>query len=92
MYGYILIAALLLLFQPLLVSFRGSLKEMDKDQMRIETEEHETLTFRRAHKTRFLKDGKKVDPASIAVGTLLTVDTEKNPANELVAVNVLVGK
>jgi hypothetical protein len=82
----------LLQFQALLVSFRGPLKEIDKSQLRIETDQHETLTFRRTHKTKFLKDGKKIDPANIKVGTQLTVDTEKDPDGGLVAVNVLVGK
>jgi hypothetical protein len=89
---FLILMAALLQFQPLLVSFRGPLKEMDKEQLRIETEQHETLTFRRVHKTNFLKDGKKIDPASIPIGTTVTVDAEKNPAHELVAVNVLVGK
>jgi len=78
--------------QMLLVSFRGPLKEIDKSQLRIETEQHETLTFRRVHKTKFLKDGKKIDPSTIAIGTPLTVDSEKDPDGGLVAVNVLVGK
>jgi hypothetical protein len=91
MYSRVLMVALLQ-FQALLVSFRGPLKEIDKNALRIETEQHETLTFRRTHKTKFLKDGKKVDPASIAIGTQVTVDTEKDPGGGLVAVNVLVGK
>ena len=74
------------------MSFRGPLKEIDKTQLRIETEQHETLTFRRVHKTKFLKDGKKIDPATVAIGTPLTVDSEKDPSGGLVAVNVLVGK
>lgn len=90
MHSYALIAAFFL--QNLLVSFQGPLKEIDKEQLRIETEQHETLTFRRVHKTKFLKYGKKIDPASIPIGTPLTIDSEKNPAGELVAVNVLVGK
>ena len=81
-----------LFFQTLLVSFRGPVKEIDKEQLRIETEQHETLTFRRTHKTKFLKDGKKVDPSTVTVGTRVTVDTEKDPSGGLVAVNVLVGK
>jgi len=91
MYSRILIAALFQ-FQALLVSFRGPVKEIDKSQLRVETEQHETLTFRRTHKTKFTKNGKKVDPATIVVGTVVTVDTEKDPSGGLVAVNVLVGK
>ena len=87
-----LVMLALLEAQVLLVSFRVPLKEIDKSQLRIETEQHETLTFRRVHKTKFLKDGKKVDPATIAIGTQLTVDSEKDPDGGLVAVNVLVGK
>ena len=87
-----LVIAALLQFQTLLASFRGPLKEIDKEQLRIETEQHETLTFRRTHKTKFTKDGKKIDPSAIAIGTPLTVDTEKDPSGGLVAVNVLVGK
>jgi len=82
----------LLQFQSLLVSFRGPLKEIDKNQLRIETEQHESLTFRRTHKTKFLKNGKKFDPANLTVGTQVTVDTGKDPDGGLVAVNVLVGK
>jgi len=91
MYSRILIAALFQ-FQALLVSFRGPVKEIDKSQLRVETEQHETLTFRRTHKTKFTKNGKKVDPSTIEVGTVVTVDTEKDPSGGLVAVNVLVGK
>ena len=91
MYARAVIAALLQ-FQTLLVSFRGPVKEIDKSHLRIETEQHESLTFRRTHKTKFLKNGKKVDPASITVGTQVTIDTEKDPDGGLVAVNVLVGK
>jgi len=82
----------LLLLQTLLVSFRGPVKEIDKSQLRIETEQHEALTFRRTHKTKFLKDGKKVDPATVTAGTQVTIDAEKDPSGGLVAVNVLVGK
>lgn len=91
MYFRILMVALLQ-FQTLLVSFRGPLKEIDKSELRIETDQHEPLTFRRTHKTKFLKDGKKIDPSTIAIGTPLTIDTEKDPDGNLVAVNVLVGK
>ena len=91
MYARLVIAALLQ-FQTLLVTFRGPLKEIDKNQLRIETEQHEPLTFRRVHKTKFLKDGKKIDPATITIGTQLTIDSEKDPDGGLVAVNVLVGK
>jgi hypothetical protein len=91
MYSRVVISAFLQL-QALLVSFRGPLKEIDKNQLRIETEQHQSLTFHRTHKTKFLKDGKKIDPATIAVGTQITVDSEKDPAGQLVAVNVLVGK
>ena len=91
MYSRLVIAAFLQ-FQELLVSFRGPVKEIDKNQLRIETEQHEILTFHRTHKTKFLKDGKKVDPATVKVGTHVTVDTEKDPDGGLVAVNVLVGK
>ena len=82
----------LLQAQMLLVSFRGPLKEIDKSQIRIETDQHETLTLRRTHKTKFLKDGKKIDPSQIKIGTPVIVDTEKDPDGGLVAVNVLVGK
>jgi hypothetical protein len=81
-----------LLFQALLVSFNGPVKKIDKNALQIETEQHEPLTFRRTHMTRFLKDGKKVDPSTVTVGTVVTVDTEKDPDGGLIAVNVLVGK
>jgi hypothetical protein len=91
MYSRVLMLALLQ-FQALVVSFRGPLKEIDKDQLRIDNEQHETLMFRRTHKTKFMRNGKKIDPATIAIGTPLTIDTEKDPSGGLVAVNVLVGK
>ena len=82
------------------VTFQGPLKALNKKEIRIDINtqegtpaanaEEQSLTFRVTHKTRFMKDGKEIKPADIALGTVVAVDAERDPDQKFSALNVIV--
>ena len=72
------------------VTFTGKMKEINNKQVIIDSEEEQTVTLWRTHKTHFSKDGKDIKPKDIPVGAPLTIDVNKAPDGALLAVNVIV--
>jgi hypothetical protein len=72
------------------VTFAGSLKEITAKKIVLDSNEGQTVTIFRNHKTRFLQGDQSIDPKRIAEGTKLTLDVAKNPDGTLLAINVMV--
>jgi hypothetical protein len=73
------------------VTFQGNLKVLNKKELRIDVDAQEqSLTFRVTKKTHFLKDGKEIKLADVALGTLVAVDATRDPDQKFSALNVVV--
>lgn len=73
------------------VTFQGRLKALTNKELRIDADTAEqSITFRVSRKTRFMKDGKPVKPATIAVGTVVSVDATRDPDLKFSALAVVV--
>ena len=72
-------------------TFRGTLKSIDKkDVILTLTEKDQEVTFHRSRKTKFLKDGKEIKPATITPGTTVSVEAKRDALGNIDAVNVIV--
>ncbi len=73
------------------VTFQGNLKELTKKELRIDVDsDGQSITFRISRKTHFLKDGKEIKPAGVALGTVVSVDATRDPDQKFSALNVVV--
>ena len=73
------------------VTFRGNLKMLSKSELRIDVDSGEqSLTFRVSRKTHFIKDGKPIKPADVALETIVAVDAARDPDLKFSALNVIV--
>jgi hypothetical protein len=72
------------------VTFRGKLKDLDKKNVVIETEEDQTVSMRITGKTKFLKNDQAIKPSQIAPGTPISIDATEDTDLSIVALNVIV--
>ena len=73
------------------VTFQGNLKSLNKKELRIDVDsEEQSISFRISRKTHFLKDGKEIKPADVALGTIVAVDAARDPDQKFSALNVVV--
>ncbi len=71
-------------------TFHGKLKELNKKEIVIETEENQMVTIHRSGKTKFLKDNKPIKPAAIDLETPITIEAAEDVDLSLLATNVTV--
>jgi hypothetical protein len=71
-------------------SFHGKLKELNSKEIMIETDDDQTVSIRRSHKTKFLQGKKSIKPSDIDLETPITVDATEDADLKLTAVNVTV--
>ena len=71
-----------------LESLRGMLLRRDEKEVVLEAGDRRILTIRCSEKTRYLRDGKEVDPASLRPGDHLAVEASRDDRGYYDAVNV----
>ena len=71
-------------------SFHGKLKIISGKEIVIETDEGQTFSIFRQHKTKFLKADKSIKPSEISAGTLVTVNAMPDIDLKPVALDVIV--
>jgi hypothetical protein len=78
-------------YKGVAVTFRGTLKNLDKKQVMIETDEDQTVSIRISRKTKFLKNGETIKPSQIDLGTHVSVDATEDTDLSILALDVIVG-
>jgi hypothetical protein len=71
-------------------TLHGTLKKITGKDIILLVENDQSVTIDRTHKTKFLRDGKEVKPADIALGSVVTVDVTQDPQLKPQAVNLTV--
>lgn len=71
-------------------TFHGTLKELTKKEIALQTAEDQTVVIRRSRKTKFFKDGKEIKAANIALDTAVSVDAIEDIDLKPIAVTVTV--
>ena len=77
-------------YKGVAVTFRGKLKDLDKKNVVIETDEDQTVSMRITGKTKFLKNDQAIKPSQIAPGTPISIDATEDTDLSIVALNVIV--
>src|SRR5215471_4216664 len=77
-------------YKGVTVTFRGKLKDLDKKNVVIETEEDQTVSIRITGKTKFLKNDQAIKPSQIAAGTPISVDAVEDTDLSILALSVIV--
>ena len=68
----------------------GTLKRLTNKAVVIITDGDQSVEIVRTHKTKFLRNGKEIQPTEIALGSIVSVDVGKFPDLTPQAVNVMV--
>ncbi len=76
--------------EEVLVNFSGALKILSKNEIVIEPEPDNQMTFVRTKKTKFMSSGKQVDESKISRGTTVRIDAVQKLNGDLDAVTVTV--
>jgi len=71
-------------------TMHGTLKKITGKDIIINVEGDQLVTIDRTRKTKFLRAGKEIKPADIAVGSVVTVDVNEDPQLKPLALNVMV--
>ncbi len=71
-------------------TMHGTLKKITSKDIFILVENDQSVDIDRTHKTKFMKDGKEIKPADIAVGSVVTVDVNHDPQLHPLAVTLTV--
>ncbi len=71
-------------------TMHGTLKRITAKAIVLITDQDQSVEIVRTHKTKFLRNGKEIKPADIAVGSILSIDVGKFPDLTPQAVNVMV--
>jgi len=77
-------------YKGVLVTFHGKMKQLDKKQITIETEEKQLVTLRITSKTKFLNDGKTIKPSMIDTEAPVTIDATEDTDLSVMAINISV--
>ena len=72
------------------VTMHGILKKITKKDIVIMVDEDRPVTMDRVRKTKFFKDGKEVEPETLAAGSIVSIDVGKDPQLTPMALNVRV--
>jgi hypothetical protein len=72
-------------------SFHGTVKELTKKEIMIETGDEQTVSLRITGKTKFLKNNQPIKPSDIETETVVTVDAAEDVDLKLTAMSVMVG-
>jgi hypothetical protein len=73
--------------QPL-ATFTGSVQDLDKKSLTLQSEDSNTLKFAFTHKTHYYDGDKKIKPSDIKPGDRVLIETKRFPDGEMEAVNV----
>ncbi len=73
--------------QPL-ATFIGSVTDVDKKSLTLQSEESNTLKFACTHKTHYFDGDKKIKPSDIKPGDRVLIETKRFADGELEAINV----
>lgn len=73
--------------QPL-ATFTGSVQDIDKKSLTLQSEESNTLKFACTHKTHYYDGDKKIKASDIKPGDRVLIETKRFPDGELEAVNI----
>jgi hypothetical protein len=71
-------------------SFHGTLKDLNKKEIMIETDDHQSVSIRRSGKTKFLKGPQPIKPSEIDMETTVTIDASEDVDLKLTAISVTV--
>ncbi len=71
-------------------SFHGTLKELTKKDIMIETEDEQTVSIRRSSKTKFLKGTETIKASDIDLETMVTIAASEDADLKLTAISVTV--
>ena len=71
-------------------TMHGTLKKITSKDIIINVEGDQLVTIDRTHKTKFLRDGKEIKPADIAIGSVVTVDVNHDPQLHPLAITLTV--
>jgi hypothetical protein len=77
-------------YKGVAVTFHGKLKDLDKKQIVIETDEDQTVSMRITGKTKFLKNDQAIKPTQIDLGTPVSIDASEDTDLSILALNVIV--
>ncbi|HLK20172.1 MAG TPA: hypothetical protein VKT81_14545 [Bryobacteraceae bacterium] len=76
-------------FKDLVVKFDGTLKNLGKKEILIETDDtHEIMTFRRSKDTKFYENGVEVKATRFDLESHVTIEAKQDPDSKLRAVAV----
>jgi hypothetical protein len=77
-------------YKGVAVTFRGKLKNLDKKQVVIETDEDQTVSMRITSKTKFLKNDQTIKASQIDLGTPVSIDATEDTDLSILALSVVV--
>ena len=73
--------------------FSGVVATVTKSDLAIRSDDDpNVMSFSILHKTRFMKDGKKVDRSAVHPGDFVTIDASLDPTGHPSAITVTIGK
>jgi hypothetical protein len=74
------------------VTMRGTLRQVDKKQILMDTPDDQVVTFRRVKKTKFLKGSKEIAEVEFHPGAAIVVEATREPDGEFDAIHVYLGE
>src|SRR6266404_3093799 len=77
-------------YKNLAGTFHGTVKQLDKKEITIQTEGDQTVTIRLSRKTKFLKDGQEIKRTDIDLNARVSVDAREDVDLKPIAVAVAI--
>jgi len=77
-------------YKNLAGTFHGTVKQLDKKEITIQTEGDQTVTIRLSRKTKFLKEGQEIKRTDIDLNARVSVDAREDVDLKPIAVAVTV--
>ena len=74
------------------VELRGTLRDIDKKKITIDTGQDQILTLKRTKKTKFLKGTKEIGPDDFSDGVKVVIEANRAQNGDYDAVNVYLGE
>src|SRR5258706_11539937 len=74
------------------VIMRGTLRQIDKKQILMDSPDEQVVTFRRVKKTKFLKGSKEIAEAEFHPGAAIVVEATRDPDGAFDALHVYLGE
>jgi hypothetical protein len=74
------------------VTMRGTLRQVNKKEIVMDSGDDQIVTFRRVKKTRFLEGSKSAPESAFKAGAAIAVEATREPDGEFDALNVYLGE